>query len=101
MCKLADGVKKLGTLRFARLERDHGEPLVRRALGYITAGRHGVSSNEVIGLVLLLLLFISGIKVSVAQNHTIIPGRIDTYTNSLMEFWFCINIISPGITLGG
>ncbi|KAL8572753.1 hypothetical protein ACOMHN_030335 [Nucella lapillus] len=46
MCKLADGVKKLGTLRFARLEKDHGEPLVRRALGYITAGRHGVTSNE-------------------------------------------------------
>ncbi|XP_070200834.1 NACHT and WD repeat domain-containing protein 2-like isoform X2 [Littorina saxatilis] len=46
MCKLADGVKKLGTLRFARLERDHGEPLVRRALGYITAGRHGVTISE-------------------------------------------------------
>ncbi|XP_076450611.1 NACHT domain- and WD repeat-containing protein 1-like [Babylonia areolata] len=46
MCKLADGVKKLAVLRFARLEREHGEPLVRRALGYITAGRHGVTSNE-------------------------------------------------------
>ncbi|XP_076471205.1 NACHT and WD repeat domain-containing protein 2-like [Babylonia areolata] len=46
MCRLAEGVKKLATLRFARLERDHGEPLVRRALGYVTAGRHGVTSNE-------------------------------------------------------
>nr|KAG5686694.1 hypothetical protein BaRGS_013593 [Batillaria attramentaria] len=42
-CKLADGVKKLATIRFGRLERDHGEALVRRALGYITAGRHDVN----------------------------------------------------------
>ncbi|KAH9519361.1 hypothetical protein Btru_075339 [Bulinus truncatus] len=44
--KLGETVKKLATLRFGRLERDHGEPLVRRALGYITACRSGVTSNE-------------------------------------------------------
>ncbi|KAK6972688.1 NACHT domain- and WD repeat-containing protein 1-like isoform x3 [Biomphalaria glabrata] len=44
--KLGETVKKLATLRFGRLERDHGEPLVRRALGYITACRNGVTSNE-------------------------------------------------------
>ncbi|PVD33550.1 hypothetical protein C0Q70_04807 [Pomacea canaliculata] len=45
-CKLADGIKKLAVLRFGRLERDHGEPLVRRALGYVTAARHGITSRE-------------------------------------------------------
>ncbi|CAL1528321.1 unnamed protein product [Lymnaea stagnalis] len=44
--KLGETVKKLTTLRFGRLERDHGEPLVRRALGYITATRNGLTSNE-------------------------------------------------------
>ena len=33
-------------MAFARLERDHGEALVRRALGYITASRKGVTFNE-------------------------------------------------------
>ncbi|XP_059150871.1 uncharacterized protein LOC131937445 isoform X2 [Physella acuta] len=44
--KLGETVKKLATLRFGRLERDHGEPLVRRALGYITAARSGLTFNE-------------------------------------------------------
>ncbi|XP_035825261.1 uncharacterized protein LOC101859566 [Aplysia californica] len=44
--KLGDNVKKIATLRFGRLERDHGEPLVRRALGYISASRNGIASNE-------------------------------------------------------
>ncbi|GFR71930.1 NACHT domain- and WD repeat-containing protein 1 [Elysia marginata] len=44
--KLGESVKQVSTLRFGRLERDHGEALVRRALGYITASRNGVSVNE-------------------------------------------------------
>lgn len=37
---------RVATVAFARLEKDHGEPLVRRALGYITASRKGVTLNE-------------------------------------------------------
>lgn len=37
---------RVATVAFARLERDHGEPLVRRALGYITASRKGLTMNE-------------------------------------------------------
>lgn len=44
--KLGETVRKAVSLRFVRLEIDHGEPLTRRALGYITASRHGLSSNE-------------------------------------------------------
>lgn len=40
-------------MAFARLERDHGEPLVRRALGYITASRKGVTMNELEDLISL------------------------------------------------
>lgn len=32
---------------FSQLERDFGEALVRRALGYITAGKTGVTENEI------------------------------------------------------
>ena len=44
--KLADTVKKMATVKFGRLERDCGDSLVRRALGYITAARSGVTSSE-------------------------------------------------------
>ena len=37
---------RVATVAFARLERDHGEVFVRRALGYITAARKGVTFNE-------------------------------------------------------
>ena len=42
--KLATTVKGAVLLLFGRLERDHGEPLVRRALGYITAARNGITT---------------------------------------------------------
>lgn len=44
---------RVATVAFARLERDHGEPLVRRALGYITASRKGVTVNELEDLISL------------------------------------------------
>ena len=44
---------RVATVAFARLERDHGEPLVRRALGYITASRKGVTMNELEDLISL------------------------------------------------
>ncbi|RUS77155.1 hypothetical protein EGW08_015078, partial [Elysia chlorotica] len=44
--KLGESVKQVSTLKFGRLERDHGEALTRRALGYISASRNGVSVSE-------------------------------------------------------
>lgn len=46
LVKLGENVKKIATIYFGRLEKDHSEPLVRRALGYITACRKGITSNE-------------------------------------------------------
>jgi len=43
----------VATVAFARLERDHGEILVRRVLGYITAARKGVTMNELEDLISL------------------------------------------------
>lgn len=40
-------------MAFARLERDHGEALVRRALGYLTAARKGITFNELEDLISL------------------------------------------------
>ena len=37
--KLGESVKQVATLKFGRLERDHGEAMVRRTLGYISASR--------------------------------------------------------------
>ncbi|XP_048730738.1 uncharacterized protein LOC125647914 isoform X3 [Ostrea edulis] len=45
-CKLSENIIKLAALKFGKLETKHGEPLVRRALGYITASREGITSNE-------------------------------------------------------
>lgn len=44
--KLPETVKKIITLKYGKLETKHGEPLVRRALGYISACRNGVSNCE-------------------------------------------------------
>nr|XP_022332826.1 uncharacterized protein LOC111130267 isoform X3 [Crassostrea virginica] len=45
-CKLSETITKLAALKFGKLEIKHSEPLVRRALGYITASREGVASDE-------------------------------------------------------
>lgn len=44
--RLASTLKKAALTIFGRLEKEHGEPLVRRALGYLTAARSGISSSE-------------------------------------------------------
>ena len=44
--RLATTVKKVAVNLFGRLEKEHSEPLVKRALGYLTAARNGVSENE-------------------------------------------------------
>lgn len=45
-CKLSETITKLAAFKFGKLESKHGEPLVRRALGYITASREGIASIE-------------------------------------------------------
>ncbi|XP_061189276.1 uncharacterized protein LOC133197318 [Saccostrea echinata] len=45
-CKLSENITKLAAFKFGKLESKHGEPLVRRALGYITASREGIASTE-------------------------------------------------------
>lgn len=47
-CKLSETITKLAALKFGKLESKHGEPLVRRALGYITASREGIASIEMV-----------------------------------------------------
>ena len=49
--KLPNCVKKVITVMFGRLERLHGEPLARRALGYLTAARNGIMESEMQDLV--------------------------------------------------
>ncbi|XP_035669372.1 uncharacterized protein LOC118411296 isoform X1 [Branchiostoma floridae] len=44
--RLATCVEKLANQIFVRHERGHGEAVVRRTLGYITAAKHGVTFNE-------------------------------------------------------
>ncbi|XP_069132997.1 NACHT and WD repeat domain-containing protein 2-like isoform X2 [Argopecten irradians] len=51
--KFAENVKKQALLKFVKLETKHGEPLVRRALGYITASRNGLTNNEIVDLLSL------------------------------------------------
>ena len=44
--KMGASVKNVATVIFGRLEKDFGEPLVRRALGYLTASKNGLTDNE-------------------------------------------------------
>lgn len=45
-CKLMDNVKKMASFKFSKMELKYGEATIRRALGYITAARNGVTNNE-------------------------------------------------------
>ncbi|XP_071956967.1 NACHT and WD repeat domain-containing protein 2-like [Antedon mediterranea] len=47
-CTLADTVNGLINQLFNELEEIHGQTLVRRALGYITAAKTGLSANELL-----------------------------------------------------
>nr|XP_006819093.1 PREDICTED: NACHT and WD repeat domain-containing protein 1-like [Saccoglossus kowalevskii] len=50
---IADSVKKVITAIFSKMESQHGEPFIRRALGYITAARSGVTHSELLDLLSL------------------------------------------------
>ena len=51
--KLPDTVKRLAGMKFGQMEMQHGEMFVRRALGYVSASRHGVTDDEMIDLISL------------------------------------------------
>ncbi|KAK3608472.1 hypothetical protein CHS0354_010319 [Potamilus streckersoni] len=51
--RLSDTVRKMASFKFGQLEIRHREPLVRRAVGYITASRNGIADSEMIDLLSL------------------------------------------------
>lgn len=51
--KLPDTIKRMAAIKFGQLELKIGESVVRRALGYITASRNGVTDHEMIDLLSL------------------------------------------------
>lgn len=51
--KFGENVNKQALLTFGKMESKHGEPLVRRALGYITASRNGLTNNELVDILSL------------------------------------------------
>ena len=53
LTRLPDSVKRLAAVKFGQMELKYGEAFVRRALGYITASRNGVTDEEMIDLISL------------------------------------------------
>ena len=46
LLKIHPTIKGMTAIMFANLEKKHGEPLVRRTIGYLAAARNGLSSTE-------------------------------------------------------
>lgn len=72
--KLGETVKKIATIKYGKLEKRFGEPLVRRALGYITASRDGVSSNEMEDLLSLDEIVMEDVKHQLSPPRRRIPS---------------------------
>ena len=51
--KIADSVKKTAAIKYGQLEIKYGECFVRRALGYLTAARNGITDHEMMDLLAL------------------------------------------------
>ncbi|KAL5007519.1 hypothetical protein ScPMuIL_016325 [Solemya velum] len=47
MVKIGETVKKIAMIKMGKLEMKYREPFVRRALGYLTASRNGLTGNEI------------------------------------------------------
>lgn len=45
-CKLMENIKKIAGFKFSKMELKYGEATIKRALGYITASRNGITDNE-------------------------------------------------------
>ncbi|XP_052801292.1 uncharacterized protein LOC128232006 isoform X2 [Mya arenaria] len=70
--KLPDSIKKLTAVQFGRMEMKYGEAFVRRALGYITASRNGITDQEMIDM----LSLDDAVMAEVAPNHTLVRRRV-------------------------
>lgn len=70
--KLPDNIKKMAAIKFGQMEIKFGESLVRRALGYITASRNGVTDHEMLDL----LSLDDAVMSDVASNFTLVRRRV-------------------------
>jgi len=70
--KIPDTVKRLAAVKFGQMEAKYGETLVRRALGYVTASRHGLTDPEMLDL----LSLDDAVMGEVAMTHTLVRRRV-------------------------
>lgn len=70
--KLPDTVKKMAAMRFSRMEIKFGEALVRRALGYITASRNGITDPEMVDL----LSLDDAVMAETAPHYSLVRRRL-------------------------
>ncbi|XP_077986889.1 uncharacterized protein LOC144441205 isoform X2 [Glandiceps talaboti] len=63
---IADSIRKVINSLLSRMEVKHGEPFVRRALGYITASCSGVTQSELLDLLSLDDLVLSDLSSTMA-----------------------------------
>ncbi|XP_052243480.1 uncharacterized protein LOC127853228 isoform X2 [Dreissena polymorpha] len=70
--KLPDTVKKFAAVKFVQMEVKFGEAFVRRALGYVTAARNGLTDHEMLDL----LSLDDTVMAEVATSHPLVRRRI-------------------------
>lgn len=70
--KLGDNVTKMATIKFSQLESSLGEAFVRRALGYITAARNGVTDQEMLDL----LSLDDSVMAEVSSQYQLVRRRV-------------------------
>ena len=74
--KLAAAVKNIASIVFGRMEKQHGETLTRRCLGYITAAKCGVSATEIEDLVSIDELAMDEVMSQVRPPHRRLPTML-------------------------
>ena len=70
--RLPDSIKRMATIKFGQLETKQGDSLVRRALGYITASKNGITEHEMIDL----LSLDDAVMSEIAINYTLVRRRL-------------------------
>lgn len=83
--KVGESLKQSVSLRFARLERDHGEMLTRRTLGYISASRHGLTTNELEEILSLDDLVMDDIMATYKLPRRLLPTLLLTRLQEDLE----------------
>ena len=71
--KLAAAVKNIATVILGRMEKQHGEALTRRCLGYITAARCGVSGTEIEDLLSIDEMAMDEVTTQLRPPHRRLP----------------------------